>query len=161
MYSSVRNIGLERSPGTSKGVGWGWPVNTTTQIVLTLMSSIPAIIIAWLAFRSSKATSDTAIPVAEVNVGPNAQEQINAGFQLLLAAQAGELAELRFMVSTLMGYTQVSSAWHVDHVKGFDDPAKRIIEQTAPEKLIHLDLKPFPAWEDYRNAHSRPDPKRT
>lgn len=140
-------------------------MTTLTQILLGLVSSIPALFIAYLAYRGAKKTApiqaaaETA--AAAVAAEPNAQAQINAGFQMLLQAQGKEIRELRTMVATLFGYTEVTSNWHVDHVQGFDNPAKRIIELHAPHELpgLIIELKPFVSWEEYRRAHPGPHPE--
>jgi hypothetical protein len=126
-------------------------VNLLTQIVITLMSAVPALLIAYLAYRSSKATATAAVPVATVETGPSAQAQINAGFTLIMNQQQQEIVELRGMVRKLTGYTKKTSRWHVEHVQDFDGPAKDIILRTAPTELINLKLVPFPAWEDERD----------
>lgn len=123
-------------------------MNLWTQILLTLMAGVPALLIAYLAYRSSKSQAVAASAAAIKAAEPGAQAQINAGFQLIMNQQQTEIVELRRAILKLTGYTRKTSTWHVDHVKDFDNPAKEIIIRVAPHELPDLKLTPFPAWED-------------
>lgn len=126
-------------------------MNLWTQILLTLMAGVPALLIAYLAYRSSKSQAVAASAAAIKASEPGAQAQINAGFQLIMTQQQLEIVELRKMVIKLTGYTRKTSSWHVEHVQDFDSPAKEIIIRTAPTEFPNLKLVPFPAWEDERD----------